>query len=191
MIAIEVDVSKVQKLTKRMEAGSAKAIASAVLRAAHVMASFVSKAVMEKLPGGTSQLARSFVANVGFIRSTGDVISARTFSPLPYAGIQDKGGTIRPKTARALAVPLTNEAQKRWPRDWSREQLKLVVLKGKALLVERLGKGKMARLKAHYVLKDHVTLTGREYIAAARSQGKSAVDGVIRAAMIELIRGAR
>jgi hypothetical protein len=46
-------------------------------------------------------------------------------SSVPYANIQDQGGTITPKTVRYLAVPLTRDVKVRgmWPRDFARGDL--------------------------------------------------------------------
>lgn len=189
MVSIEVNTGDVQKVFGRIRADMVPALAAAVLRSAHLAAGTLAEVVVSRFPSGTNQLARSFPANVGFVQRTAGEVSARTFSPLPHARIQDQGGTIRPRTAKALAVPLTSEAKSRWPRDWPAKQLRLIVLRGKALLVEVLGKGKSARIKTHYVLKDQVTITGQHYVDEAKKRAIPKADQEVRNAIAALMRG--
>lgn len=84
---------------------------------------------------------------------------------LSYAAIHQHGGTIVPKNAKALAIPLTREAQRAGsPRDFKRP---LVLLKrqGKpSLLVTTKGKGKNARLEPQYILLASVTIPVRPFL---------------------------
>ena len=76
-----------------------------------------------------------------------------------YAGIQNEGGTIVPKRARALAVPISDEAkQYTSPRDM--QGLELIPRKGKPpLLVRQLTKrGSIKGFELHWVLVKSVTL---------------------------------
>ena len=99
---------------------------------------------------------------------------------LEYARVQQEGGTIRPRNAKNLAIPLTKEAVKAGsPRNWAegfvkkgknmaqRNMLTLIARPGKnPLLVEILsGKGKKgARWIAHYVLVKSVTIPARAFL---------------------------
>lgn len=56
------------------------------------------------LKNHTNQLRNSIA--LGDVRDTGDSISAAVGSNLVYARIQDQGGTIHPKTAKFLTIPL-------------------------------------------------------------------------------------
>ena len=189
MISVDVQINKsARTMQGRLGRSTVKDMAATILRAAHVTASVISEVVLEKFPGGTSQLARSFIANVGFVTHGDDEVSARTYSPLPYARIQDAGGTIKPKSAKNLAIPLSPLAKRKWPRDWDENQLRLVVLRGKSFLVEKLDKGKLV---FHYLLKPQVTLTGEKYIAAAQRRAKPLVDQVIRAGLAKLLEDGR
>lgn len=115
----------------------------------------------------TGRLARSFVpiplreATSDGLRITGGVKS-----DLPYARIQDQGGTIRPHTAQYLAIPLTPAARRTSPR----MMLDLVCIRKKGrdpILARIVGKGKRQRILPMYALKGQVTLKGHKYIAAA------------------------
>lgn len=74
-----------------------------------------------------------------------------------------RGGTIRPKRGRALAIPLTNRAKKAGsPREWDDDALfPLKTKRGLFLMIATLGKGrggiKGQRLIAAYKLLPKVT----------------------------------
>ena len=137
-VSVEIDIRDgVSTKLGAITDGVARELARTVLKAAHQTAAIVSRVVLEKMPGGTSELARSFPAHVGFVEQSRSMVSARTYSDLPYARIQDQGGVVKPRTAKALAIPLSwsAEAKHRWPRDWAAERLDLIVLRGKAFLI--------------------------------------------------------
>jgi len=75
-----------------------------------------------------------------------------------YAAIQNYGGVITPKRARALAVPISAEAKRSTsPRDMA--DLTFIPRKGRPPLLARLiGRGKSARLQVHWVLVSSVTI---------------------------------
>jgi hypothetical protein len=83
------------------------------------------------------------------------------FSDLVYARIQDRGGVIRPKTRKALSIPMTAKAKNRWPRDWPHGHL--FRPKGK----DWLGEAKGSSVVVHYLLRKQVEITGKRYIDAA------------------------
>ena len=76
-----------------------------------------------------------------------------------YAAILNDGGTIRPRNAKALAVPLTDEARQRTsPRD-----MDLVMIRPKGtppLLVQLMGDGDFT---AHWILLASVTIRARHW----------------------------
>lgn len=92
-----------------------------------------------------------------------------------YAAILERGGVIRPKTARALAVPISDEARGHTsPRDMDN----LVMIKrpgsegvaGKpSLLVEKLSSrgGRRAQWRIHWVLVKSVTMPAFAWLTAA------------------------
>ena len=116
-------------------------------------------------PGGgakplmdTGLLAASLSAGV---TAGGDVLLR---SSSPYAKLMQSGGTIRPKNAHALAIPVTAEARRyKSPRDFPRT---LFVLRKKGssrpgVLAERLSGGAVA---VHYVLVKSVTVPARPFL---------------------------
>lgn len=99
---------------------------------------------------------------------TEDSITLRANSP--GAAIQQFGGTIVPKSAKALTIPITAEAQRAGsPRRFPRV---LFIPRGKDYLAESVGKGKRSKLVVHYLLRASVTVTARPYlgISAATTQ---------------------
>lgn len=170
---------RMQNLQRFLKEPVAPKVAQTLLRAAHIAA----KALAKHAPKDTSALARSFLANVGFVQNSARSVVTRAFSPLVYAHIQDQGGTIYPKTAKALAVPLSAQAKTRWPRDWPAGQLTLIATNGKALLIEKLTRD---RFKLHYVLKDQVTIEGSDYVKKARREAKPQIDEFVESRINEL-----
>lgn len=92
----------------------------------------------------------------------------------PGAAIHQFGGTIKAKPGKMLAIPLTREAKRYWPRDFPKDR-NLFILKGKknVFLAEveqkKPGKPRKARkqvtnLILHYVLKSQVTIPARPYL---------------------------
>lgn len=96
-----------------------------------------------------------------------------------YAGILNDGGTIRPRQARALAVPLTDEARRRTsPRDMN---LVLIRPKGKPpLLVEMLSGG---GFRPHWVLLASVFIPARHWA----DRGAAAAGAVMTDAFVDVL----
>lgn len=84
----------------------------------------------------------------------------------PYAAIHEHGGTIRPRNARALAVPLSAEArQYSSPRDMA--DLQYIPRRGRPPLLARVlhKRGQEAGLEVHWVLLRSVTLPARRWLS--------------------------
>lgn len=88
-------------------------------------------------------------------------VNVAVVSNAPYARIQDEGGIIKPKRGTFLAQPLTARARRKWPRQWPKGSLKLVVLKsGKSVLA--LSRSK--RLRPQYLLRKQTVIRPKHYI---------------------------
>lgn len=114
-------------------------------------ASFTSAALVEKVAGKSTIL--------------GVVGSAH-----PASRIQERGGTIRAKRTRNLAIPISDLARKRRPRDFPDLFVFISTKgKGKALLAREIGKNAdgTARLEFLYVLKPSVRLKKTRYFSKA------------------------
>lgn len=113
----------------------------------------------------------------------------RVGSNLKYARIQELGGVITPKTAKALAIPIHPEAQRAsGPRSFT--NLKLIPRPGKpSLLIRQEGRKTYSRTSgkkrvAHiavtrwdlmYVLVKSVTLPARPYLRPALWSNEGAI----------------
>lgn len=84
--------------------------------------------------------------------------TATVYSTSPIAHHVHEGGIIRPKNGRMLAIPLTDEARKRWPREWPADELFIIRRrngdKDQAVLARK--KGKRGIIENMYVLKSWV-----------------------------------
>ena len=151
---------------------------TALLQAAVHAEGELKQSIADTFPsGGTGALARNPKAML--LETKGVVKSAGAFLDLVYALIQDEGGTIKAKTVKNLAIPLSNEAKVpgKWPRTWAPKTLFFLKSKrGNKLLAERIGKG---RIKPHYLLKPSVTIKGKGYVERARRSAEKIIAEII------------
>lgn len=152
-------------------------MAKGMLRAAQLGAGELQVAVREKFKQSTGDFARSFKAS--FVANTGDEISTGALSAAVQAGILQRGGTIRPKTRKNLAIPLKEMAVGKWPRDFPDGELKfLISKKGNKLLARIHGTGRKGadkRIEPMFVLKESVEVEGKDYVGAAWEAGESEI----------------
>jgi phage gpG-like protein len=88
---------------------------------------------------------------------------------LEYAAIHQHGGTIVPRNAKALSIPLTKAAwSARGPRQFPGELFLFKSGKGNAFLAEAKQKGrgrkKFTELTLHYLLLQSVTIPARPFL---------------------------
>ena len=150
------------------------------LKAATIAGGFLAKEVVARLPGGTGNLAGSFLP--AKMVQGGDEIKAASLSNLPYARVQDEGGTIIPRTAKNLAIPQTPTAKSMWPREWGRDQLHFIAnpMEG-GVLVDSSG-------TTQYILRPRVTIDGVHYVDAARARIEDEAPSIVAR---ELAKAAR
>jgi hypothetical protein len=145
--------------------------ARSLLKAANLAGGVIQRRVVRDLPGGTGDLSGSFLP-AKYVRSKTGGIAAGALSDLSYAGIHNRGGTIRSSRGGSamLSVPLTQPAKTKWPRDWPKDDLALIPSKkaGTALLIG----AKEKELVVHYVLKDEVTIDPTYYLDQAAEETK-------------------
>ena len=146
---------------------------SQALEAAEVAALFLDRSTRRNLNrSGTSTgaLARSWEATI-LEDQSGVLVGAGAFSDLPYAFIHETGGVIRPKRAKALAVPLTPEARKAGsPRNMPN--------------LSFMPRGKRAPIlyegfKTHFVLPKKVTIPRTGYITEAAEKAAPVMMDII------------
>jgi len=101
-----------------------------------------------------------------------------------YAGILERGGTITPKSARALAVPVSEEARKSaGPR--TMEGLSFIPREGKPPLLARTMRG--GRLQVHWVLLRSVTIPGRHWLTQGADAAKESMERAFEGRLNDLV----
>lgn len=130
-------------------------------QAAQLLVDEIRASVRATFKNQSGALEESWV--VRFIREGGRQKPA-AISESVYARIQNEGGTILPRIAKNLAIPLPGSGVQRGqgPRDFP----DLVFIKSKKgnKLLARVSKGK---IKPMFVLKDRVRLNGTGYLNRA------------------------
>jgi hypothetical protein len=142
------------------------AIDTNMLQAAVIAAGSVRQAVYDEFKPGTNLLAWSFKPTLLADGEDGSLRSG-ALSDVIYARIQDEGGTIVPKRAKALAIPVSPRAKggkggSIGPGDFPKNYLHMVWPKGGP-------KGFLFGLDSvlHFVLQKSVTLKATGYLEQA------------------------
>lgn len=127
----------------------------------------------------TGSLRASFTSAVFVV---GGEVRGVVGSPLKYARIHETGGTIRPKNARALTVPLSLKARRGRAQDFA-DAFILNTADGRAFLVQPDGDG----LEFLYVLKDQVTIPRRPYLSRASKVSNERVAALVGGAVARVV----
>ncbi len=130
-----------------------------------VIGSFISSEAKKNAmrSGGSGQLANSITYKV---QGNKVKISANTI----YALIQELGGEIRPRKAKALAAPIDRESKGKLPADFP--DLFPIYEKGKApLLVVKNGD----EIKPLFILLKSVTMRAHPYLRPALYNNRNAI----------------
>lgn len=157
----------------RIGDGLRDAIKGGVIEAAQVLEGHIREVIFERFTGRpTGALARSFKTE---LTETRDGIGARVTSSLVYAGIQDEGGHIFPRTRQNLAVPI--HAGKNLPIGTSpRDVPGLVPIKridGQVFLARiRRNRRGANSVEAFFALRKQVILEGKHYLAEAERRAE-------------------
>ena len=161
--------------------GLLKAMDRAKLTALLQAAEFAAGSIRAEIFGGsfrpgTGALARSYTASL--LKPKGGKLRSGALSDLVYARIQDEGGTITPKKAKALAIPVSSQARGLHgvgPREFP-GNLSLVWPKGRdrGWLEDEQG-------KVHYSLRQSVRLPGRGYLNEAKKASEKPIAEIMSA----------
>lgn len=109
----------------------------------------------------TARLLQSLVSSVPRFTQT----TAEVWTNLPYARIHQEGGTIRPRQAKMLSIPLTREARRTtgarewWSRNASKNPFVLKTNQ-KTFIASRDGDA----LEFHWLLVDSVDIPQRRFL---------------------------
>jgi len=160
---------------RRKLAQVADAVAGDALRRALLAGALpIQNAAKIKAPKRTRTLSRS-IHSEATIRSKWDAQVA-IGTNLEYAAIQEFGGTIVPRKAKFLAIPLTDEArQYTGPRQFPRP-LKPRIKGGKGVLLDDAG-------IAQFALVKRVTLRARPYLRPAFDENLDAAVAEVAAVL--------
>ena len=118
----------------------------------------------------TGALADSFVVLVGPSKE-GETPKAQVTieSTKPYAGIHERGGIIRPRNSKYLAIPLTPMARKIRPRMWGGRLFGITSKRGNRLLVTRRAGG---GVKPQFLLRRSVRIKKKAYVTKALARSR-------------------
>ena len=171
-IDVRLDDAGLERVIERLAAGGvSEAMVRELAGVAQDLEGEISRQIVQRLtkrPRGA--LARSWRTT---LQVDGRDVRAVIASSLPYARIQDQGGTIRPVRARALAIPVEGAGGPRpgqGPRQFGRPlEFRPGRNRGEGRLVEVRGKGKSAREITRYILRRSVRIEGEQYVDAAVS----------------------
>jgi len=184
--------------TKFMDTFDKKEVFRAAFEGAQLAALWIDKSCRQhfkkkgrKGRGGGAGLAGSFEAVPAIRRSRGVVAGA--YSPLPYAGIRQTGGTIYPNKKKSLSVPLTDQASAVGsPLNWKgAEELVFIPAPpgSKPGVKGLLGLRKRDKYIPQYALRASVRQEGSGYLTWAENKvapqiqnlvGKSVVKTMLR-----------
>lgn len=188
MIGIQI-TDTASPMLKKLQPSVSEHFAKNVLRAAQDAAGEIRKVIMSTSKGRTGKLARSFKAE--FVSVGSGRVSAGAFSDLSYADIQDRGGTIRPKTMKRLAVPIMsgkNLPVGKWPRHFAKGQLTFIPRKGKAPLLAKVTRTRVTPL---FVLMASVKIKPKRYLRAARPKAEAAAHKILGEHVTAAVKKAR
>ena len=166
-----------KEIARRLEA-TVELTADVVLQAALLVEGGVRQEIVKRLDKDpTGALARSVTTTLA---SPTPPLRATVLIDRIYAEIQDQGGTIVPRRAKKLAVPLPalpRSMRGKSPRDWGPGELSLRVSKrGSAVLVDRAG-------RALYALVDRVVIPGTGYVAAGIEAAMPEIEALLAGAV--------
>ncbi len=121
----------------------------------------------------TGALADSFVVVVGARKEGQNPLSSVTIeSTKVYAGIHEHGGTIRPKRARALTIPLTPQARRLPAKLWPKGRLFRVG----SILASKRGRG----IQPQFALKKSVFIRPKRYVSKALKRSEPQLRNLLR-----------
>ena len=116
----------------------------------------------------TGTLARSITVDLAKLKSRRQTrIRAATGTRLKYAAIHEFGGTIVPRTAKALLVPIGDKGRKAMRSVSSVRELKLSFIKRKGGKPPLLARNMGDRIEPLFVMTKRVVLPPRPYMRPA------------------------
>lgn len=123
----------------------------------------------ERHSGGSRPLVDT-ARLLGSVEATTEGTSVTLSASAPGAAVHQFGATIRPRLARLLAIPLTEEARKSGsPRTgFGRPLFAIRAKSGNRFLAESSRDGPSRRPVLHYLLREKVVIPARPYLGFGR-----------------------
>lgn len=113
---------------------------------------------------------------------SGGTVEIKIGTNAEYATVHEYGGTIRPKHAKSLAIPVSATAKKvKGPRDFP-GKLFLVKTDDKVYLMGAKG-------KIHYILVKSVTIPARPYLRPAVDEHRGEIEQAFASGVRQVIEG--
>jgi len=196
LIIMELDAASKAKVEARMKNAEAfeRILAEALGIAANVGAEGVREGLAQGRYGLTMQHGEAGLAGSVFgwmISESPPLAAVGVPSNTPasvYAAIHEFGRTIRPKKARALAIPVNAAArQAKSPRDLP--GLFMVKRPGRPPLLARSIGGAHGRLEIFYVLKASVTLPARHWLKRGMQDARPEILESFKKAVMARVNG--
>ena len=143
--------------------------------------------IPQALPPSRGKLAQSWQIGAIEVHGLTDV-RGPVGSNLAYAAIHETGGTIRPRNARALTIPISPLAARKRARDFPGAFI-LQARDGNAFIALRTGGARSARIDLLYLLKRQVTLRARRYVSNALKDVEPQLEPILGRAITAAIAG--
>lgn len=184
MIDLEIQITgtKLDRFFDLLHGKLPQAWAKAALRGAQHAAGVL----REEAPARRGRLRRSFRARL--IETNTKGAKAEAVSALVYAGIVDRGGTIKGKPWLAIPFPGSSGTKTKWARDWPRGSLQFIRSRAGNLLLAQIKKNKIV---PKYILKKQVTLPANRFVDRAETKSRSDIEAIMAEAYRSAVESAR
>jgi hypothetical protein len=181
-----IGFDEAQERIHGIASGMDTALFNGIRRGSLIMERAVKQQITTQFGGGKEWRA-SFTSAAAI---SGNTIVGLVGSPHPASRIQELGGTIRPKNARALAIPMSKVAKRHRPRDFA-DAFVLKASGGRAFLVRSRGLRGRGGLEFLYVLARKATLKPSHYLTNAQRKGEPQVVALVGGRIGSLISTGR
>lgn len=165
-LSVQAQIDELKNLGNHYTARLQKRLGGGLLKQGQYVAGEIRKKIRDRHAGGRSVMANSY--NVVLVNSNGEIVGVEVMSTLPYAGIQNYGGVIKPKRGKYLTIPLTGAAKRRGAREWT-DLVFITSKKGNKLLatVKKARGNRKDKITPQYLLAKKSTIKGSGYLEAA------------------------
>lgn len=166
-LSLEIDdraTARLKTASKEISASLAKALTRALL----LLLGQIKREIVARTSDGNPRGSLMGSFQVELLSTSGEDLSGQAVSRLPYAGIQDRGGIVRPTKSKFLTVPVKGTPLGARARDFA--NLQFIPIKGRSPVLAEVTQTKRGKqkVKVRFVLKRSVNIPAKHYIEAAR-----------------------